>query len=503
MRSNIRLHPEGDGGLPGPVGAPSAARRAGSVVLRDDGPRVDPGSMLDPANQSLADALRIMLVLLQGAMLVLGVLYVLSGLQSVNEDERGIRLVFGKIVSSDVAPGFVWGAPYPLGQLIKVNQGGRAEVIDREFWPDYPMGSDPSPDKLTTTASLKPGTGGSVLTADGNIAHTKWKVEYHVRNASEYAQNILSQDEERKLVRSAAKRGIVHASARVTIDELLTQSSETVGSVRSFAKMRAQEILDQAGSGLEIDQMSPDMTIPPLFVRADFARVQSAVSIASKAADEAKAEAAKTLQATAGQAGARLIERIEAYEAATARRLAAERSGDATGVAQIDQTLTEILDSIDSLLQGEAVDLPAGNVVVAGKATPLPAGEVSSLAGGEVARILGDAAAYRTGVVNRTQAEFRRFEAKLAQFNVNPKLMLQSELAEARGVFLGRDSVQQFLLPAGISTISLILNNDPDIAREIQRAQKERERIRAEDQRMRMLQDNTYKTETGLQETPR
>src|SRR4051812_5785384 len=95
-----------------PVGGPSAARRAGSVVLRE-AIETD-ASFTDPANQSLADALKVMLRLLQVGMFALAVLYALSGMKRVNEGERGIRLLFGKEVESNLGPGFHWTPPYPI-----------------------------------------------------------------------------------------------------------------------------------------------------------------------------------------------------------------------------------------------------------------------------------------------------------------------------------------------------------------------------------------------------
>lgn len=484
-------------------GSGAGPRRAGSVTLREESPDRDAGGMLDPANQSLADALRIMLVLLKGAMVVLAGLYLASGFQSVKENESGIRLLFGKVEAANVPPGFVWSAPFPLGELMHISTGTQTERIERDFWPDYGEKALPTIKDLTTTSSLKPGKGGSMLTADGNIAHSRWEATYHVRDAGSYAATVLSDAEKVNLVRAAVKRGVVHACARVTIDQLLTQSGEQSESVRAYAKAEAQKYLDAVGSGLVIDQLNTtDAIIPPLYVRADFEKVQSAVSKASKAVEDAQAEASQTLSKSAGEAAPYLIERIEAYEAAVTRHAAAQASGDAAALRAAQDEMTAALTTIEALLQGRPVAYPGGTVEVAGKAEVLAAGEVKGLAGGDVARILGEAASYRTGVVNRAQADARTFSAKLAQFEANPGVMLQREVAEARTAFLARETVQQFLLPMGMSTINLVLNHDPDVARDIQRAQNEAKRIKAEEERMKMLRDATYKTETGVVTQP-
>ena len=70
------------------------------MTLREgvQGPGTSP---LDPANQSLADALRVMMRLLQVTMLILAILYLGSGMHRVNEGERGIQLLFGDLSSLD------------------------------------------------------------------------------------------------------------------------------------------------------------------------------------------------------------------------------------------------------------------------------------------------------------------------------------------------------------------------------------------------------------------
>lgn len=494
MRSPLR-----DADEPNTPGGGGAPRRSGSMTLREEGARGgDRGAMLDPANQSLAEALRVMMFLLQGGMAVLAIAYLASGFQWVREGERGIRLLFGRIEAASIDPGFVWSAPFPLGELVKVEQGNLELVIDRDFWPDWT--SDPSADKLTPEMSLKPGKGGSVITADGNIAHTRWKVVYKRERADQWAQNLYpgaNGDNEKNLVRAAVKQGIVQACARTTIEELLKQSGDETGSVREFARQVAQRSLDDSKSGIQIELLAPIETIPPLFIRRDFAQAQASVSNASKAVENAQSEGARLLFSTAGRAAPYLVERLEAFEAAATQRDAAESSGDAAALRAANQKLDDILAQIDALMTGQAVELPPGTVKVAGTPTRLEGGKVEGLAGGTVAETMVNASAYRSAVVNRSQADLRRFQAKLELYKANPKVMLQREWAESVLAFVGRDSVQQFMLPEGVNALSFLINADPDIAREMSKAQKDRERKRAEDERMMELRKNEFKTDTN------
>ena len=112
--------PVGGGGSP-PPGAGPARHRPASVVLREEGESVS--ALMDPANRSLADALKITFRLLQAAMVVLFGLFAFSGLQEVREGESGLRLMFGRLVESDVPPGIRFALPPPVGEIVRVTTG--------------------------------------------------------------------------------------------------------------------------------------------------------------------------------------------------------------------------------------------------------------------------------------------------------------------------------------------------------------------------------------------
>ncbi len=468
--------PEAPGGTP--------ARR-GSVTLREtgEGAGQDRAALLDPANQSLADALKMMLFLLKIAMSVLVVMYLLSGLGKINEGERGIRLLFGAVQADNLLPGFQYSAPFPLGELQKINQGYSGVDLDREFWVEVKADQmEQSPDKLPPTASIKPSeSSGSVLTSDGNVAHTRWKVGYTRDNVKDYSQNVLPGDEE-KIVRMAARRGVVHACAMVPITTLLTQSAES-SFVVNQAQSVAQATLDRFESGLRITTFSLQIAIPPTAVRADFEKVQSASANAAKAIEEARGEARNTLLRTAGEAADYVIYYLDEYEKQIATK----------DQAAMDRTLA----TIDSLLKGEGVDVPPISMEIAGQAIKLPGGRVQGMTGGEVAQVLAEAQTYRSSVVSRATSDLRRFEAKLEQYKVNPLVMVQREWSDAVSTFMGRDTVQTALMPLNATTNILDLNSDPDVLRDIDMAAKLRLRKENEAQRLRMLEQDKYKTSGG------
>lgn len=456
-----------------------AVRRAGSMNLRGGGTGGGDGfgggggndsedSPLDPANQSLADALKIMLGLLQIGMIVLGGLYAVSGLQSVKEGEQGIRLLFGQKDGPALEPGLRISAPYPLGELLKVSRGFREIAIDKDFWVFQPEGSETtSIEKMVPTASLKPDQGGtgSVLTGDGNIAHTKWRVGYRRDDVAKYAQNVLPEDEDR-LVRAAVKRGVVQACAQITIDELLKQSADASATVASRAKAVAQRTLDSFESGILIEQLTLDQTIAPLAVRGDFAKVQAAVSNAAKAIETAEGDARSTLNAVGGEGISDLIVLIGKYEEAIGKK----------DQAAMDRTLT----AIDNVLLGEPAQID-GNVI-------------TSRISGNVSIMLNDAKRDRSASITQAKGALARFLAKEEQFNANPLLMIQQEWSDAVRTFMARDTVQITYAPENMTAIRLMLNADPDLQRKMEMERRKREGLEAEQNRFRELERERFRT---------
>lgn len=474
----------GGGDLPpSPALQSPTPRRAGSMTLREgvEGPGASP---LDPANQSLADALRVMMRLLQVAMIILAGLYLLSGMHRVNEGERGIQLLFGNIVGRDLEPGLHWSAPFPMGEVVRVDAQQHFIDINRDFWVYIPPGtSDASPEKLAPTASLKPDQGGSgsVITGDSNIAHTKWKVGYERRDSSKYATNVLPGDEE-QLVLAAVKRGVVQAIAQVTLDDLLRQNVVNGSTIPEMARKVAQDTLRRLDSGLEITALTMDPPIPPLAVRTAFNNASAAAANANKAIQEAQTYRSQQLNQAAGNAARYLVYYIDEYEHALAK---SDQSG-------ADSTLA----TINGLLDNKPTEVlrldENGNPAVEEK--NYPTGQRISIEGmttGDVASALNEAKLYRSGVVSRAKSDASRYAAKLEQYKANPRLTVQRDWSEAMRVFMARENVTMMLMPPGINTVNLLLNQDPDDARRIELWQKEQERIRLEKKRLEELQRPT------------
>ncbi len=468
---------------------PAATRRAASITLTPRDASAPDALSLDPAQRSLADALRITFFLLQIGMAVLIVLFLVSGARKVNEAERGVRLTFGRIVSQDIGPGLHFSWPFPVGEFLTVQTGQQSLELKRSFWFNLSARQENVPlDKLPLIGNvgLIPGVDGSLITGDGNLIHAQFTVLYRRDDPSAYLKNVYTPDEE-TLVRVAVERAVVRVIAETPIDSLLQQGASVAppaqpatpadpqaapetapdpqsppqepaqpeavtptpapaapvlageslltGRIRALA----QQTLDTAQSGIRIDQIALRQLIPPLPTRQAFANVQSMVAAAAKAVEDAEKEARERLNRVAGQAHQILLDRIDAYEQALA--------------LNDDQRAESILADIDSLLEGRPVEIDGRRY--------------DHALAGDASNRISSARQYRTEIVSSSRSDVERFRAKLEQYRSNPALLVSREWADAYISFLTNPMTSVMMLPHN-ADLELLLNQDPQFARDLE-----------------------------------
>lgn len=428
---------------------------------------------MDAANQSLADALKITYVFLQFGMVVLVVLFFFSGVQRINEGERGIKVFLGKPTETNIEPGAHFTAPYPIGEMIRVGAGAVEIPMGRDFMPSRAGGLSEN-DLLNTDLGsfkslgrLNPGEDSMIITADQNIAHAQFRVNYHRSDHREYVQNISSQRDEENLVRLIVRRAVVHTMAETTIDDLLKTSAETIG---ERIRLIAQRSLDDIETGITIDRVVIVRKSPPLYLSNQFASVQAAAQNAGKEREGALLLREQMLNEVAGRASGVLIEMINEYE-----RL--------TELGEIEES-EALLAQIDTVLMGGEVNWNGQSTI--------------SLVSGEVSEILKNAQAQASSRVSRAIADLEQFRAKQAQFEANPTLMIARDWSAAMAAFLNKDFVSTMYLPEGRDA-ELILNPDQDWEEERIREQRRAEAVEQQQRRREEATRDFYRTQRGIQ----
>lgn len=454
-------------GAQAPNPAMVVTRRRASINLRD-GDSGGVGALMDPANQSLNDALKVTYRLIQFGMIALVAIFALSGFQSIKNYERGVRITFGEVESTDLQPGFAFSWPRPLGEIIRVPTGDESLSVGREFFPNLrPEDANKSLQELATLGGgeLKPEQDGFVVTGDLNVAHGKFTAVWF-RRPERVRQNVenIQPEDEVKLVQTAVMRGVVHAAARVSVDEFLTGKPDPsrpdgMPDVAETIRAVANSTLDGMKAGIEVRTVTIDMRTEPLSLIGEFAKVQSMQTAALKEIETARQEAVETLQETAGEAGTVLTKLIDAYDVALS-------SGKA---AEAEATLARI----DGLLEGREVEMNGERV--------------SARVTGAAAGVISSSQQYRATIAGRAQAEAATFKARLEAFKSNPSVVLISDWADAYRAFLERSTVDVWVLPGGLGTLQLMLNRDPEYVRKLERDKHERDMAAIEAQRAQDL----------------
>jgi len=465
-----------------PGGGPSSAnplsrrerRVAASVRLSgaEGSQTADMAMMMDPATKSLADALRWSYRVLLIAIAVLIIVFAGSGFTKIEETERGIKLRFGRVIDRNLMAGPHLGWPAPIGEIIRVPMGRQTIELRKEFFPSL---ADNEERQLASDGSailagggsdsLDPNVDGQLLTADGGIVHARWSVDYRHDELDPVlnAQNIGDEAAERRIVRAVVMQAIVRSTASLTLDEFMRnipdakRENQSFRTVEQLSLQASQAMLDKLQSGIRITSLTLNQKFPPRRVMPSYYRVQAAESQSAAQIEDAVSSRREKLQATAGDSAEFILAQIDQYDLDLATK----------DTAAAEATLARI----ERLLMGQPVEIDGETL------RPRISGSVTTL--------LDAARQERTTRVASAKAEADLFDAKLAAFKVNPKVLLNGDWADAYQAFAARPDTQIMLLPLGSERMVLMINRDPALVRSQEMARYGREFDAAESERIR------------------
>jgi membrane protease subunit HflK len=251
-------------------------------------------------------------------LVLLGV-WLLSGLYRVQENERGVPLLFGDWNGDVTEPGLHWWPPAPIGEVLvpPVTQINRLNIGFR----------DASDIRTRTTSTRDVQNESLMLTSDQNIADVDFTVQWRISNAGEYLFNIRNPEETVKAAAESAMREVVGQTA---LDDLLTTAREEV---QSKTRDLIQSILDGYGAGIAIERVQLQKTEAPPPVIDAFNDVQRARQDKEKLQNEAESYRNRIVPTSRGEA-AGLIQEATAYR----ERVIKEAQGEASRFDQIYET---------------------------------------------------------------------------------------------------------------------------------------------------------------------
>ncbi len=311
----------------------------------DDG--VD--EVLDPAAQSMADALRVSFGLLKIVMVVVVIGYFFSGIYTVKDGHVAVRLRFGHRVGSPVtgalSSGLNFALPYPFEKVLTIPNTPQELRLDSSFWydmKDYRSadGKDRAHDTLAGLPELDPLHDHSVLTSDMNLMHLKCHVSYQIGGTTDrvdvvmlnqYLKNVKDLSSARRMVGDAVEQAIVHQASRVSASELKGVSM----GIQQRILDDAQAILDKNEVGIGIGSVTLTEVVYPIFVNLDFQKSTQVHAEIAQLIEKAREYRNEKLIGVAGVGWEALLDLLDAYDVADAK-------SDAKGLAVLDAKLDEV-----------------------------------------------------------------------------------------------------------------------------------------------------------------
>jgi len=271
-------------------------------------------------------------------------IYLLTGIYTIGPSEVGLVKRFGRYVAT-VDPGIHYHLPAPIQSVVAVNvlEVRKEEIGFRTVSPP------PSPRYQTVE------TEALMLTGDGNIAHVEMIVQYRVKDAEQFAFNVI---DPKVIVKQAAEAVLREQVATRTLDETLTEERDVIGTDTVIA---LQSLLDVYGAGIVVGNVQLQDVKPPREVITAFDDVNSARQDKEKLINKAEEYAMDILprargqaQEIANQAVAYKQERIKRAEGDVARFLEVltkyELGEEVTRTRMYIETMESILPGMEKII---------------------------------------------------------------------------------------------------------------------------------------------------------
>jgi len=228
----------------------------------------------------------------------LGALAIYLCFVTINPDEVGVKLRFGKFVGP-LGEGLHLKMPDPFDRVIKVKvtELKRTEVGFR---------NQASNDRYRTGDAGYPEES-LMLTGDENIVDLDFVAVWDIKSASDYIFNIQNPIGTVKVVAESAMREVI---GQRDIQPILTQDRSQIE--RAVADLM-QSTLDSYESGINIKEVQMLRVDPPNEVIGSFRDVQAAKADQERAQNEAKAYRNKIVPEARGEAE-RIVQAAQAYK---------------------------------------------------------------------------------------------------------------------------------------------------------------------------------------------
>jgi membrane protease subunit HflK len=276
-----------------------------------------------------------------GVILVLLVLWGLSGFYRVQPDEQGIVLRFGAY-NRTTTSGLNYHLPYPIEHALtpKVT---RVNTVDIGGVPRDAGGNPGGQGELQESR---------MLTGDENLVDVYFSVQWVIKDAQKYLFNIRNPEDTVKAVAESSMREVIGRTP--AIDAIVGNKDQMADDTRKLM----QQILDSYDSGIVISRINFNHRVdfPSQDVQDAFADVQSAKTERDSKVIQAQKYASSVVPRAGGEA-AQITQSAEAYR----QQVVLQAEGDAKRFLSVydaykqaeDVTARRLyIETIESILKG-------------------------------------------------------------------------------------------------------------------------------------------------------
>ena len=264
---------------------------------------------------------------------IVAIFWAISGIYTVDEQERGVVLRFGKAQEAVIMPGLHWYPPL-IDEVTKINV---TRVYDESF-------------------------SNTMLTEDDNIVDITMSVQYTITDARKY---YLEVKEPVVSLQHASESAIRHVVGGSIMNDVITTGREQIA---QETRTRLQDYLDIYGTGITVSQVNINKSQTPPEVKAAFDDVIKAREDNNSYQNEARAYASRVVPEARGFA-LRQIEEANAYKEQVIARAEGETQRFTQLLAEY-QKAPEVtrerlyLDAIQSVMTNSSkimIDVEGGN----------------------------------------------------------------------------------------------------------------------------------------------
>lgn len=340
---------------------------------------------ISPGVESLLRLAQVLFFGLRILIVVIFVFLLFSGVFYVDEQEAAMLFRFGALQERVLDPAqgktavltsghWYWAWPYPIDSTKRIPaQKSITLRTEGYFWPQINPNQIDVPDSSMANQPLRPGEGGYLLTGDMNIMHTIWSITYRVTDPKKYYLNFYDDEEA-----SGATKSGSDTTDRKTSG---ARGRKARGAEAVIRNVLANAVLAETGTW----------------------RVEN-VLVASRPTDDVQGN--ESLKDRVRDRVTAKLDRLEIGVAVQEVNLVETQPPLAT-----QQAFREVVEAAQTRRERiESAQAYAADVV--------------PRAQGDAYRIIDEAKAYKTRVVESVKAESNYFQTVLEEYRKSPETML-------------------------------------------------------------------------------